>query len=221
MAQIAEDLLLMLLDNASSRPALDHARRERVLAGAVLLDLAYACRLRPAFDGESVPVGRLVPLAGPDPRDPVLEPALQLVQRRPITPHAAIAKLRRDVEPALLTRLEQDGQIRPIRLRARRLRRETVWPLADRSRVSRARAALLSALFDGHCPQPPTAAVISLLHTVDGLGSLLSLNDRGRRWVHARAGDIASGCWVNEGPARMPELNLAVTMSALRPALTR
>src|SRR6478609_7054780 len=48
MAQIAEDLFLLLLDNASAQPGLDRARRERVLSGAVLLDLALACRIRPA-----------------------------------------------------------------------------------------------------------------------------------------------------------------------------
>ena len=48
-----------------------------------------------------------------------------------------------------------------------------------------ARSALLSALFDGKPPTPSTAAIVSLLHAADGLGALLSLNDRGWRWVHA------------------------------------
>ena len=58
MAQIAEDLLLLLLDNAASRPALDRDRREKVLGAAVLLDLAWACRIRPSVAGE--------PIAPPD-----------------------------------------------------------------------------------------------------------------------------------------------------------
>ncbi|HRD13521.1 MAG TPA: GPP34 family phosphoprotein, partial [Mycobacterium sp.] len=45
MARIAEDLLLLLLDNASAQPGLDRAKRKRLLAAAVLLDLAYACRV--------------------------------------------------------------------------------------------------------------------------------------------------------------------------------
>jgi len=48
MAQIAEELYLLLLDNASAQPALDRQRRERVVAAAVLLDLAYACLIRHA-----------------------------------------------------------------------------------------------------------------------------------------------------------------------------
>ena len=73
MARIAEDLLLLLLDNASAQPGLDRAKRKRLLAAAVLLDLAYACRVRPALPQEPVPPGRLVALAGPPPLDPAEE----------------------------------------------------------------------------------------------------------------------------------------------------
>ena len=81
--------------------------------------------------------------------------------------------------------LEQTGQIRRIRLQTRRFNQPYAWPLTNRDRVDPARAALLSALFDRHPPTPSTAAIVSLLHAVDGLGALLSLNDRGWRWVHA------------------------------------
>jgi Golgi phosphoprotein 3 (GPP34) len=219
MAQIAENLLLLLLDNATGKPALDRARRERVLSAAVLLDLALACRIRPSLDGEPVRAGRLLVLVGSDLADPVLDPALRLLGRRPVTPEAAIAKLRRGTEPTLLNQLERTGQIRPVRLRGKRFSRTWTWPVNDRARVDLARAELLSALFDLRCPTPSTAAIISLLHAVDGLGALLSLNDRGWRWVHARAGEIAGGTWVDESPARLPEVNLAVTTSVVRPAL--
>jgi hypothetical protein len=111
------------------------------------------------------------------------------------------------------------GQIRRVRLNSRRCSHPYAWPLTNRERVGHARSALLSALFDRRPPAPPTAAIISLLHAVDGLGALLSLNDRGWRWVHARAGEIASGSWVDEYPTAMPEVNLAITASAVRGAL--
>lgn len=219
MAQIAEDLLLLLLDNASSRPSLDRDRRERMLGAAVLLDLAHACLIRPAEASEPVAAGRLVVLTGPDPADPILNPALRVLQRRPMRPAAAVAKLRRGVEPALLNELQRAGQIRSIRARGKGLNRSTSWPFTDRTRVNRARAALLSALFDRRPPTPSTAAIISLLHAADGLGALLSLNERGWRWVDNRAGEIATGGWVHESVAQLPEINLAVTASAVRPAL--
>jgi hypothetical protein len=219
MAQIAEDLFLLLLDNASAEPSLDRSRRERVLSAAVLLDLAHACRIRPAMDGEPVETGRLVALAAPGPMDPVVAPAFELLQQRPLRPATAVKRLSRHTEANLANYLEYMGQIRRVRLNSRRLSHPYAWPLTNRERVGHARSALLSALFERRPPAPPTAAIISLLHAVDGLGALLSLNDRGWRWVHARAGEIASGSWVDEYPTAMPEVNLAITASAVRGAL--
>ena len=221
MAQIAEDLLLLLLDNAANRPALDRDRREKVLGAAVLLDLAWACRIRPSVDGEPIPAGRLLLLAGPALGDPILDQAVRLLARRPLKPSAAVAKLRRGVEPALLRRLEEAGHIRPIQLRGNRFNSAEVWPMADRSRVNEARSALLATLFDRHSPSPTTAAIISLLHPVDGLGALLSLNERGWEWVNSRAAAIAGGGWVDEsaGAVELAQVNLAVTASAVRQAL--
>jgi len=220
MAQIAEDLFLLLLDNASAQPALDRSRRARVLSAAVLLDLAYLCRIRPAVEGEPVPAGRLMALAGPTPLDPVVEPAFAMLARRPLDPAAAVAKLSRHSEENLAAYLEQTGQIRRVRLRSKRLNQPYAWPLMNRDRVMHARSALLSALFDRQPPTPVAAAIISLLHSVDGLGALVSLNDRGWRWVHMRAGEIAGGSWVEQYAGAAPEVNLAITASTVARALS-
>ncbi len=219
MAQIAEDLLLLLLDNADSQPGLDRSRRERVLSAAVLLDLALLCRVRPAINGEAVRPGRLLALAGPMPLDPIMDPAFTLLARRPLSPSAAVSKMRRHIQENIAQHLERTGQIRRVRLQSKRLNHPYAWPVTNRERLSLTRAALLSALFDRQPPTPSTAAIVSLLHAVDGLGALLSLNERGWRWVHMRAGEIASGSWVDEYETALPEMNLAVTTSALRPAL--
>lgn len=219
MAQIAEDLFLLLLDNASAQPGLDRPRRERVLTAAVLLDLAHACRIRPAMAGEPVEAGRLVALSVPGPMDPVVEPAFQLLVRRPLRPETAVAKLRKHTQENLTQYLERTGQIRRVRLQSKRFTHPYAWPLTNRDRVAVARSALLSALFDGQSPTPTTAAIISLLHAIDGLGALLSLNDRGWRYVHARATEISTGSWVSESTMALPEMNLAMTTAAVRSAL--
>ncbi|BBX00866.1 GPP34 family phosphoprotein [Mycolicibacterium moriokaense] len=219
MAKIAEDLLLLLLDNASAQPALERQRLERVLAAAVLLDLAHACRIRPAMAEDAIDPGRLIALAVPGPVDPVAQPAFALLERRPLRPAVAVKKLAKRTEDDVTHHLERIGEIRRIRLQSKRFKHPYAWPLTNRNRVGQARSALLAALFDRRPPTPSTAAIITLLHAVDGLGALLSLNDRGWRWVHARAGEIASGSWVDEYPTGLPEVNLAVTASALRPAL--
>lgn len=219
MAQIAEDLFLLLLDTASAQPVLDRHRRERVLSAAVLLDLAHACRIRPSVDGEAVGAGRLVALSVPGAMDPIAEPAFQLLQRRPLRPRTAVKRLAKHTESHIAEHLELTGQIRRIPVPDKRFGHDFAWPLTNRDRVGQARSALLAALFDRCPPAPSTAAIISLLHAADGLGALLSLNDRGWRWVHARAGEIALGSWVDEYPTALPEVNLAVTASALRDAL--
>ncbi|MCV7179571.1 GPP34 family phosphoprotein [Mycolicibacterium sphagni] len=218
MARIAEDLLLLLLDNAAAQPGLQHARLQRLLAAAVLLDLAYDCRVRPALPGEPVPADRLIALTGPPPMDPVVRPALALLQEAPITASAAIGKLRKHTEDQVLDQLLRTGQIHQISLSQNRFRRNSyAWPLASRSRVDRARSALLAALFDGDRPDPATAAIVSLLHAVGGLNAVLSLNDRGWQWVVDRANEIASGTWVDD--EKMEDVNLAVTTAAVRAAL--
>lgn len=217
MAQIAEDLFLLLVDNASAQPVLDRHRRERVLAGAVLLDLAHACRIRPAVEGEAV--GHLIALATPGVLDPVTEPAFQLLRRRPLRPQTAVKRLAKHTEERLAGHLQHIGQIRCVPLSDKRFSHDVAWPLTNRERVDQARSALLSALFDRRPPTPATAAIVSLLHAVDGLGALLSLNDRGWRWVHARAGEISLGSWLDEYPTALPEMNLAVTASAVRQVL--
>jgi hypothetical protein len=225
MARIAEDLGLLLLDNASARPALDQTSHERLLSAAVLLDLAYACRIRPAVDSEPVETGRLVALIGPQPTDPVVAPALQMLLRSPMSPAAAIAKLRRQTAGVVLAQLERDGHIHRVRLQGNSFRdfsgfkRVYGWPLLDRTRVDEIRATLMSVLLDNSTPDPAMAALISLLHTVDGLGAVLSLNERAWEFVLNRAGDIASGTWVRESEPELAEVNLAVTIAAIRPVL--
>src|ERR1700722_468169 len=219
MAQIAEDLFLLLVDNASAQPGLERRRRERVLSGAVLLDLAHACRIRPAMAGEPVEPGRLLALSVPGPMDPVVAPAFQLLERRPLRPATAVKRLAKHTEETLANYLVQTGQIGRVRLNSKRSRYPYAWPLTNRERVGHARSAMLAALFDRRPPAPPAAGTLPLLHAVDGLGALLSLNDRGWRWVHARAGEIASGSWVDEYPTALPEVNLEITASAVQGAL--
>jgi hypothetical protein len=220
MAQIAEDLFLLLLDNATAQPALERQRRKRVLAAGVLLDLALACRVRPSAPGDAVEQGRLVALQAGTATDPVGEAALALLQKQPLTPERAVAKVSKGVQDDVASHLERLGQISRVRVPSTRFNPLYAWPLTRRDRVAAARTDLLSALFDRRPPTPATAAIVTVLHAADGLGALLSLNDRGWRWVHSRATEIASGSWVDEYPTALPEVNLAVTASVLRSALS-
>lgn len=214
MARIAEDLLLLLLDNTSAQPRLGRTRLGRVLAAALILDLAYECRVRPALPEEPVPPGELVALAGPVPLDPAVRPTLAALMLGPITPAAAIATLRRHAEDDVLDQLLRTGQIHQVGLTAHRLRRNTyAWPVKNRDRVNSLRGAVWAALSGQHRPDAPTAAVIGLLHRIGELGATLDASGEALR----TAGEIAGGTWANN--TNTGEVNLALTAAAVLPAL--
>lgn len=214
MARIAEDLLLLLLDNPSAQPQLDRPRLARVLASALILDLAYDCRVRPALPADPVPPGLLVALAGPVPLDPAVRPTLAMLNQGPITPAAAIAKLRKHAEDDVLDQLLRTGQIHQVGLSKHRLRRNTyAWPIKNRARVDAIRGAVKAALSGQHSPDVGTIAIISLLYISGGLHTVLNLDDESMR----RAGEIAGGPWADDSSTA--EVNLALTAATVLPAL--
>lgn len=217
MARIAEDLLLLLLDNPEAQPPLDRSRLGRALAGGLILDLAYDCRVRPALPEDAVPEGHLVALAGPVPADPAVRPALDLLRHQPLTPEAAVAGLRKHAEDDVLDQLLRTGQIHQVSLTEHRLRRNHYrWPVKNRARVAVARSEVLGTLFDRRPPQPVTAAVIGLLNAVGGIGAALGLNDAGVEEVGLRAAEIAFGDWVDRSDTA--QVNLERTAEAVLPA---
>ena len=218
MARIAEDLLLLLLDNPESQPALDDSRVGRMLAAALILDLAYDCRVRPAQPHEPVAAGELMALAGPVPTDPTVRPALAMLEQGPLSARSAIARLRKRAQDDVLDQLLRSGELHQIALSSHRLRRNSYrWPLHDRVRVDQIRTSALATLFEQHRPDAVTAAVIALLHRTGSLGAALNLNADGAQHAAQRAEAIASGGWVDA--SKTNEVNLAVTAAAVLPAL--
>ncbi len=219
MARIAEDLLLLLLDNPDAQPRLDRSALGRVLAAGLILDLALECRVRPAQPEDATPPGRLIALDGPVPIDPAVRPALAMLLERPMTPEAAVATLRRQAQDDVLDQLLRTGQIHQVSLTEHRLRRNHYrWPVKNRARVAVIRAEVLGALFEKRRPQPVIAAVISLLYAVGGLGTVLELNDAGKQAAGLRANEIAGGDWVDASDSAQVnlELSAAVVLPAAR-----
>ena len=213
MARIAEDLFLLLLDNSSAQPRLDRSRLTRMLAAALILDLAHDCRVRPALPEDPVPPGRLIALAGPVPIDPAVRPTLAMLAQGPITPATAIAKLRKHAEDDVLDQLLRSGQIHQVGLSAHRLRRNTyTWPVKNRDRVDAIRSAAVTALGRGRT-DAVTTVILSLLHRVGGLDAALDLDGENVR----RAGEIACGPWADSSSTA--EVNLALTAATVLPAL--
>lgn len=216
MARIAEDLLLLLLDNPESQPRLEGAVLGRALAAGLLLDLALDCRVRPAQPEDSTPAGHLIALAGAVPMDPAVRPALAMLLAEPLTPEEAVARLRKQAQDDVLDQLLRTGQIHQVSLTERRLRRNHYrWPIKNRARLAVTRAEVLGALFEKRRPQPVIAAVISLLYAAGGLPAALELNDAGAEAARLRAAEIADGDWVDR--SETAQVNLELTAAAVLP----
>jgi hypothetical protein len=218
VARIAEDVLLLLLDNESAQPQLDRARLGRLLAAGLLLDLALGCRVRPAVPGDPAASDTLVALSGPVPLDPAVRPALTLLEQAPLTAADAIANMRKHAEDDVLDQLLRSGQIHQIQLSSHRLRRNTyAWPLHNRTRVDSVRAAALAALVQHQTPDLVTAVTIALLQRASALGTALHLDDSGLQQVSGRAQEITFG--ARPDTTKADEVNLSVTAAVVLPAL--
>ena len=85
--------------------------------------------------------------------------------------------------------------------------------MKNRNRVDTRRGAVWAALSGHGHTDSTTAAIISLLYRVGGLGVTLDVSDDRLR----RAGEIASGTWADG--SNTAEVNLALTAAAVLPAL--
>jgi hypothetical protein len=77
--RIAEEILLLLVDDRTGRFLVDSTKLDNVLAGAVLVELATIERVGFAPAGGRVKRGRMVVLDPTPPGDPMLDRALATI----------------------------------------------------------------------------------------------------------------------------------------------
>ncbi|MCD7049568.1 GPP34 family phosphoprotein [Rhodococcus sp. BH2-1] len=218
---IAEDLLLLLLDDESGDPLVDGTRLPRVLAGAVLLELALDGYVTPADQGEDVERGRLAVRRMEAPADPILGHALGVVAdaRRPMKPEAAIEKLDSEVRAAVFERVIDRGWVRESRRKVLGIFPSKVWPPVDESHERGVRHELSGVLVEGLDPTPRAAALISLLSAVDAAAKVFP--DTDRKMIRKRAKEIADGEWAGAAVRKAVDaINSAVFVAVMVPAMT-
>lgn len=218
---IAEDLLLLLLDDESGDPLVDGTRLPRVLAGAVLLELALDGYVTPADQGEDVKRGRLAVRRAEAPADPILARALGVVAdaRRPMKPEAAIEKLDSEVRAAVFERVIDRGWVRESRRKVLGIFPSKVWPPVDESHERGVRHELSGVLVEGLDPTPRAAALISLLSAVDAAAKVFP--DTDRKMIRKRAKEIADGEWAGAAVRKAVDaINSAVFVAVMVPAMT-
>jgi len=191
---LVEDVMLLLIDDATGKPVLDRTRLERVLAGAVLVELATAERVAPTPAVGSAKVGRVVVLDRSPLGDGLLDEALARFPDKPLRPARAVEKLVKGLRQAVLTRIVDAGFVRSEHRAVLGIFPTTTWPAVRPDHEARIRATLRAVLVDGDRPDARTSALICLLTAVDAVPKVLPVADR--RALVRRARTIAEGHWA-------------------------
>ena len=200
---IAEEFLLLALNNESGKPMLGSDRLEPALGGALIVELALMERIgvTPHSDGwrkrGRVTVTNLTPTD-----DPELDVALQRLTEREGTKvkdfvsEFSTKKVRvtYKLRERLLDRLARSGAVTRQEGTVLGFIPRTTWPAQDVSAEGDVRARLRGALVDGTTPTERTVALIALLQ-VTGLVTKV-LPDADKKLVKARAKALTEGDWA-------------------------
>jgi hypothetical protein len=214
MQTIADDLLLVLLDDDTGRPRVDGTRLDYALAGAVLLELAMNGRVdvlpgRPRK--ASVVVVDSRPLD-----DEILDGVLrQIGERRKAAPQL-VPILSKGLRRRLIARGERTGRLRGERTRILGLFPVERFPAADRTRRSEILQRLHQVLVGGASPDPHLSAVIAVLAAVGAAPMVVGpLRRSERKAVKRRASEIGEGAWAAEAVQKaVAAVQAAVAASA-------
>jgi hypothetical protein len=197
---LAEDLLLLVTDNASGRLSVPAAQVDAGLGGANLAELTMLGKVDLSGAGDQAKPGRII-VRDPSPAgDEVLDAALGiLIKRQGSKPSTVIKPLGKNVRPALYERLAGSGVVRPGRGRTWGVFPTRTWPAQDAQHKEQVRDLVIQTLVQQTPPDERTAALIALLHAlrcehkiVDPKPYRLS-----RRQLRARAAQIAEGNWAS------------------------
>jgi len=211
---IAEDLLLLLLDDRSGKPLLEATRLQLALAGGVLLELAIAERVDAADPGEQVKKGRLVVRDRTSTGDDVLDDALALLdEREGKKPESVLGKLGKGLRERLLARLAARGILREEKGKALGIFPTTRWPAIDAQHEESVRSGLHAALVVGQQPDQRTGALIALLAAVDAVPKVMDARDKNA--VKDRARLIAEGTWAADSVRKAVQAANAALMAAV------
>lgn len=198
---LAEDLLLLVTDNASGRLSVPSAQVDAALGGANMIELSMMGKVDLSGDGDQAKPGRIV-VRDPSPAgDEVLDAALEvLIKRQGSKPYAVIRPLGRNVRQALYQRLAASGAIRPGRGRALGIFPTRTWPAQDAHHEEQVRQLVTQALVQQTAPNARTAALVALLHALRCEHKIIDPRPYhlSRRQLRERAAQIGKGNWAAE-----------------------
>src|SRR5215471_10261552 len=197
---LAEDLLLLVTDDASGRLSAPADRVAAGLGGANLVELTV--RNKVGLTGEQDPgkPGRII-IRDPSPAgDAILDAALATVTAyQGKRPSAVIRPLSKNLRRTLYERLAGHGVVRAEMSRILGVFPVRRWPVQDGSHQAQVRLLVTQALVQQVAPDTRTAALIALVHAVGCVDQIVDPRQHGlsKRELRARAKKIAEGNWAS------------------------
>ena len=194
MTLIAEDLLLLLLDDQSGKPNTGHL--DIALGGAVLVDLALEGLVEVASHGSLLGSAKLRRTPGAMAGDRILAGALGAVAENKPAPKLVV-KVGKGLLDPLAERQRRRGVLDRREEKVLGLVTRTRWPSRDPSRKEAIRRGLVVILVQGGRPDARSAALIGLLLAVNRLHRTVSHPDASARSVKKRAKEVAEENWAS------------------------
>lgn len=192
---IAEDLLLLLLDDESGKLT-NTTYLNTGIGGALLVELALGGHVE-VVKGQGLWARAKVLTTGrAAPQDPILVEALQLIAEKDRSAQDLVGRLGKKRREPLLARLESAGILRREEDRLMGLFPRTRWPAADSTREADVRRRLGDALVRGVDPEQRVASLIALLSGMDLAHKVVDREGLSGGQVKKRAKEIAEGDWA-------------------------
>ncbi|MET1133929.1 MAG: GPP34 family phosphoprotein [Aeromicrobium sp.] len=192
---IAEDLLLLLLDDDSGKLT-GTSYPQPALGGALLIELAVtgAVEVEEKTGIWKSATVRAVPGAAPE--DAVLRAGYDLVAEKERGAQDLVDRLGKGLKERLGDRLVDRGILERRDDKVLGLFPSTRWPAADTSHEQDLRLRLTAALVQGADPDDRTGALVALLSAIDKAHKVVDHQGMSRRDVRKRAKQISEGAWA-------------------------
>lgn len=214
---LAEDLLLLVTDDAGGQLTVPGAQIDVALGGANLVELTLMHKVSLSRAGDEGTPGRII-IRDPTPAgDEVLDASLAIIMaHQGKKPSAVIRPLSKNLRRVLYRRLADRGVVRAEQRKILGLFPGRRWPAQDAGHEADMRQLITQALAQRATPDARTAAIIALVHALRCEHKIVDpqLSGMSRRQLRARAKEIAEGDWAAEAVRRAIDEMIAAIAAA-------
>jgi hypothetical protein len=208
MTTLAEDLAQLLVDPAMGKPMVDRTAFDRVIGGAVLLDLVDAGRVTVEGSGAKARVAATGRTAG----SPLLDAAIERLGTKERRASSAVERLSSKMRAATFEQLVTAGIVVGEPGRILGLIPTTTWRFTKPEPRATLQAAVAAVLTGKGEPDERLAALVSLLYAVKAEHKVV---DGPRRELRARAKEIAEGEWAGSAVSQAVRAVQATVTAAI------